>query len=137
GNHLSHVGVLDRATGALTDPGGVNVGCIYTETRQSYDSDLPDPASSPTLQDYLDALLPADGHIYIYNNYAHHCAYAYGTKNASESPYFFLSNVAHDVRIGVRNVFSQSVIRNNIFFPGAGDVVLDAGVSNGASAGRF
>lgn len=137
GNHLSHAGVLDRTTGALIEADGVNAGCIYTETRQSYDSDLPDPSTSPTLQDYLDALLPADSHVYIYNNYAHHCVYAYGTKNQAEGPYFFLSNVAHDVRIGVRNTFSGSVIRNNIFFAGAGEVTLASGVSNGASASAF
>jgi MYXO-CTERM domain-containing protein len=121
GNHFSHVGVLDRASGALQDPGGVNVGCIYTETRQTYDSVPPN-------------VLPADSHAYIYNNYAHHCAYGYATKNQGEGPYFFLSNVAHDVRTGVRNTFSKSVIRNNIVFAGAGDVGLGSGISNGGAA---
>jgi hypothetical protein len=131
GNHFHHIGILDQGTGAVTDYGGVNVGCIYTETRQSYDSPLPDPGTNPDLQDYLDALLPADSHTYIYNNYGHHCAMGFATKNAAQGPFFFLSNVAHDVRTGIKNSYTESIIRNNIVFAGAGDVSLGTGIRNG------
>jgi len=135
GNHFHHIGILDRASGEVTDYGGVNVACVYTETRQTYDTVLPDPGTSPTPQDYLDAKLPPDSHTYLYNNYGHHCAMGFATKNSGEGPYFFLSNVAHDVRIGIKNSYSSSVIRHNVIYAGAGDVELGTGISNGNANG--
>ena len=132
GNHMHHIGIVDDVnTGVITDYGGVNVGCVYTETRQGYDSVFPDPVDNPTPEEYEAGKLPPDSHVYIYNNLVHHARMGLATKTLTEGPYFFLSNVIRDTEIGIRSAFRHSVIRNNVISPFEGDMVTSTGLVMG------
>lgn len=130
GNHLHHSGGLDEA-GNLVDPGGLNGGCTYSETRQSYDSDFSGiDASSPWTE--LEAAKNApDSEFYYYGNVVHHCHNGIATKNNSEGPFYVLSNVISDSEIGIKITLAHSVVRNNIVFREDG---LGTGILVGWSA---
>ncbi len=114
GNHLHHVGNIDQATDALLDRGGVNGGCYYSVTRLSYDSSVPADGHDASRAEWEASLLPADGHVYVVGNHVHDCHYGLGLKNNSRGPYWFLSNVIHDVDYGVFSPFRETIVRDNI-----------------------
>jgi len=113
-NHLHHVGVIDRTTGDVTDRGGENSGCFYTETLLTYDSTEPAAGQDASLAEWEAGVLPPDSHVYLIGNDVHHCRYGLGVKTNGRGPYFFLSNHIHDNGIGILSPFSDNVIRNNI-----------------------
>lgn len=117
-NHLHHVGEIDTATNELLNLGSVNGGCVYTETRQSYDSTFVSLTAATTVEELRQGVLPPDSHAYLYNNDVHHCYYGLATKNDGEGPYYFIANVIHDVNAGIKTAFSHSVIRDNIIYAG-------------------
>jgi hypothetical protein len=119
GNHLHHVGNIDLATDSLVDRGGVNGGCYYSVTRLSYDSPSPPDGHEASRAEWEASLLPADGHAYVVGNHVHDCHYGLGLKNNSRGPYWFLSNVVHDVDYGVFSPFRETHVRNNIIYDAA------------------
>jgi len=129
-NLMHHVGIIDHVTGEITEKAGSNSGCVYSEQRQNYDSPIYETITEETTYEEVQAgLLPADSHVYIYNNVCHHSTVGYAKKTHGEGPWFFLSNVAYDVETGIRTAGRHTVIRNNIFFPGSGDFELSRGIS--------
>lgn len=119
GNHLHHVGNIDEATDALIDRGSVNGGCYYSVTRLSYDSGVPAGGHDASRAEWEASLLPPDGDVYVVGNHVHDCHYGLGLKNNSRGPYWFLSNVIHDVDYGVFSPFRETIVRNNIIFRAA------------------
>lgn len=118
-NHLHHVGNIDRSTDELIDRGFVNGGCYYSVTRLSYDSEAPAAGHDASRAEWEEALLPADGHAYVIGNHVHDCHYGLGLKNNSRGPYWFLSNVVHDVDYGVFSPFRETIVRNNVIYDAA------------------
>ena len=119
GNHLHHVGNIERETDELIDRGFVNGGCYYSVTRLSYDSEAPPAGHDATRAEWEASLLRADGHAYVIGNHVHDCHYGLGLKNNSRGPYWFLSNVIHDVDYGVFSPFRETIVRNNIIYDAA------------------
>lgn len=115
-NHLHDVGNIDTATDTLVDRGSVNGGCYYSVTRLSYDSAVPAGGHDASHAEWEASLLPADGHVYVIGNHVHDCHYGLGLKNNSRGPYWFLSNVIHDVDYGVFSPFRETIVRNNIIY---------------------
>ncbi len=132
GNHLHHVGTIDRETDALLDRGFVNGGCYYSVTRLSYDSETPEAGHDASRADWEASLLRPDGHAYVVGNHVHDCHYGLGLKNNSRGPYWFLSNVVHDVDYGIFSPFRETVVRNNIVYDAANaGVALGRAQTNG------
>ncbi|MBO6933551.1 MAG: hypothetical protein JJ863_01205 [Deltaproteobacteria bacterium] len=118
-NHLHHVGNIDRETDELIDRGFVNGGCYYSVTRLSYDSEAPAAGHDASRAEWEESLLRPDGHAYVIGNHVHDCHYGLGLKNNSRGPYWFLSNVVHDVDYGVFSPFRETIVRNNIIYDAA------------------
>ncbi|MBL4686288.1 MAG: hypothetical protein JKY37_16965 [Nannocystaceae bacterium] len=114
GCHLHHGGNIDTATDELLDRGSVNGGCLYSETRLSYDSVAPADGHDATRAEWEAGILAPDGDVYLIGNEINDCHYGLGLKNMSRGPYVFASNYIHDTDVGVMSPFSLNTVRNNI-----------------------
>lgn len=114
GCHLHHAGNIDVMTDEVVDFGSVNGGCLYSETRLTYDSVAPTAGHDATRAQWEAGIEPPDGDVYLVGNEVHDCHYGLGLKNVSRGPYYFLSNEIHDVDFGVFSPFSLNTVRNNI-----------------------
>ncbi len=128
GCHLHDAGNIDLATDALLDHGSVNGGCLYSETRLTYDSVEPSAGHDATRAEWEAGILAPDGDVYLVGNEVHDCHYGLGLKNHSRGPYYFLSNVIHDVEFGIFSPFSLNTVRNNIIHD------ADVGIEIGRAA---
>lgn len=145
GNHLHHVGNINQKTGEIVDLGGGHNCGVYSESPQYYRSPkiiqrpgLRQAGDEVTVEAYKKAMLPADPSVYLYNNYVHHAKIGLATKNAVEGPWYFLSNVIHDVESGIRTAVSHSTVRNNVIYAGKGK--LSTGIilgGMGSSRGSY
>lgn len=130
GNHLHHSGILDDA-GELVDLGGLNGGCVYSETRQTYDSDMSGIDQSSSWEEFEAAKNAPDSEVYYYGNVVHDCHNGIATKNNGEGPFYVLSNVVSNAHNGIKITLAHSVVRNNIVHR---DDFLDTGILVGWSA---
>jgi hypothetical protein len=130
GNHFHHSGILDDA-GNVADLGGLNGGCIYSETRQGYDSDMSGIDETSSWEEFAAAKNAPDSEFYYYGNVVHDCHNGIATKNNSEGPFYVLSNVVSNAHNGIKITLAHSVVRNNIVYR---DDFLGTGILVGWSA---
>ena len=131
-NHLHHSGRMDQTGNLLpaSEQTGSNGGCTYSVTRQHYATyenlnaaginlakNKNYPWQDMSWEDISQYIAPSDDHVYFYRNLVDHCfPYGLATKNEAEGKFYFLSNVIHSAKHGIKITLSHSQVRNNIIY---------------------